>query len=84
MSRMMVFRVDAALATRIRERAARDDVPVSDFMRRAVEQALDAAEEPTPFEAARHLLGKFGSGRSDLSTDHSRILKAKLRAKHDR
>ncbi len=84
MSKMMVFRVDATLESRIKEHSARDEIAVSDFLRKAVEQALDAAGEPTPFEAIRHLVGKFGSGRRDLATDHSRILKEKLRAKHNR
>jgi hypothetical protein len=46
-----------------------------------------AAEEPTPYEAAMALLGERGgpgSGRGDLATNHSRILKEKLREKHQR
>lgn len=84
MSKTMVFRVDEELEARIRERASRDEVPVSNFLRTAVEQALATDDEVTPYESVKHLIGKFSSGRSDLASDHSRIIKERLRAKHNR
>ena len=84
MSKAIVFRADPELEARIKQRAAEQNVSVSDFLRNAAEAALASETEPTPFEAARHMMGKFGSGRGDLASDHSRILKERLRAKHDR
>ncbi len=84
MSKTVVFRTDPELEARLKQRASEQDISVSEFIRKAVEAALSAEHEPTPFEAARHLMGKFGSGRDDLASDHSRILKERLRAKHDR
>ena len=84
MAKLMAFRVDDELAMRIKQRAIAKDMPVSEFVRRAVEQALAEAPEPSPYESIKHLIGTYGSGRSDLSQNHSKILKEKLRAKHSR
>jgi hypothetical protein len=81
---MIAFRVDEKLERRIKQMAASADVPVSAFLRKVVEQALDSSPEVSPYEAAHQLIGKYDSGRSDLSGRHSQILREKLRAKHNR
>ena len=84
MTKLVAFRVDDELAMRIKERAVSKDIPVSEFVRRAVEQALAEEPEPSPYESIKHLIGTYGSGPSDLSSRRKQIIKEKIRAKHRR
>jgi hypothetical protein len=84
MSKLIAIRVSPALKVRLKRQAAAAEMPVSEFVRRAIEKALDAEPEPSLYESGRHLIGKYDSGRGDLSTRHSAVLKEKLRAKRPR
>ena len=84
MTKMLTFRVTDALQKRIKMKASAADLPVSEFLRKAIEKALEEDPGLSPYERVEHLIGSVDSGRSDLSTDHSAIIKEKLRAKHDR
>ena len=84
MSKMLAFRVDDALERRIKLKAAAAAMPVSAFLRQAVERTLGEEPELSPYEAIKHLIGTGESERTDLSEDHDRIIAEKLRAEHDR
>ena len=84
MTKMLTFRVTEALEKRIKTKASAADLPVSEFLRKAIEKALEEDQGLSPYERVKHLIGSVDSGRSDLSANHSQIIKDKLRAKHHR
>lgn len=59
----------------LRDRAAREDVSVSEVVRRAVEAWVGS--EPTPVERRRRALaaaGRFASGEADVALRHDDYL----------
>jgi hypothetical protein len=61
-------------------------VGLSDYVREAIVEKLgrDATSHPSPYELGKEVFGKYGSGRSDLSTNRKAILGEILRAKRSR
>ena len=61
----------------LRERAARENVSVSEIVRRAVD-ALVRRDRTTPqaelIARASAIAGRYGSGTADVSADHDRHL----------
>jgi hypothetical protein len=59
---------------------------LSVFVRDAIAEKLERepAEKPFPYDLGKHLFGKHGSGRHDLSSNRKAILNEILRAKHRR
>jgi Arc/MetJ-type ribon-helix-helix transcriptional regulator len=59
---------------------------LSDFVRDAIAEKLEreSTEKLRPYDLGKHLFGKRGSGRHDLSSNRKAILNEILRAKHRR
>jgi hypothetical protein len=59
---------------------------LSDFVRDAIAEKLERgpAKKPSAYDLGKHLFGKHGSGRDDLSSNRKAILDEILRAKHRR
>jgi hypothetical protein len=61
-------------------------ITLSEFVREAIAEKLRREEgaPPSPAERGRHLFGRYGSGRDDLSVNHEAILGEMLDAKYRR
>lgn len=62
---------------RLRELAAAEGRSIADLVRESVEALLGRRGRPDPEDVRRRalgLIGRFRSGRDDLSTDHDRHL----------
>jgi hypothetical protein len=82
MVRMQVRFSDERLRA-LREQAAADQASVSETVRRAVEQWIDACGRPTPAELrqrARAAAGRFGSGEHDVAEQREDYLADALRS----
>ena len=56
----------------------------SDLIKEALEQFFHKQREGTDsYELGKELFGQYGSGQGNLSRDYKRLLKGKIRAKHD-
>lgn len=77
----ITVRLGEILEAKLRDRFERGDL--SDFIRKAVEEKLER-EPPaqSAYEAGKHLFGKHGSGRTDLSSNRKAIIREKLYEKH--
>ena len=82
---MISVRLDAQLETQLQIAARLEGTSKSELIRRCLESYV-ARQKATrsPAELGRHLFGKHGSGRSDLSRNRKQILRAKLHAKANR
>ena len=79
------FRLDESLSRELKAAARREGVTASEIVRRSVADYLARREgAATAWELGRELFGRFGSGRSDLSTDRKRLVRERLRARADR
>lgn len=75
-------KLEADLRTRLGTRRSR----LSDFVRDAIAEKLERepAEQPSAYVLGKHLFGRHGSGRRDLSSNRKAILSEVLRAKRRR
>jgi RHH-type rel operon transcriptional repressor/antitoxin RelB len=65
--------------------ARREGVTRSDLVRQCLREFLERKlRSATSWELGKDLFGKFGSGRSDLSSRRKAIVGEKIRAKKDR
>lgn len=82
----ITVRLPDELEADLRARLDARGVGLSDFVRDAIAEKLERepAEESSAYELGKHLFGKHGSGRDDLSTNRKAILSDILRAKHRR
>jgi len=82
----ITIRLPAKLEADLRTRLGTRRAKLSDFVRDAIAEKLERepAEPPSAYDLGKHLFGKYGSGRSDLSTNRKAILTEALRAKHRR
>ena len=82
----ITIRLPMKLEADLRARLDMRGVGLSDFVRDAIAEKLERepAEQPSPYALGKHLFGKHGSGRSDLSSNRKTILNEILRAKHRR
>ena len=80
----ITVRLPEKLEADLRARLDTLDVDLSEFVRQAISEKLERepAKSTSAYELGKHLFGKYSSGRSDLSQNHERILREKLRAKH--
>lgn len=79
------IRLDKNLEAALRRRLQADGVSLSDFIREAIRDKLAQAEARlSPYELGKHLFGRYGSGRDDLSVKRKALLREKLNAKHRR
>ena len=77
------IRLDEKLRAEVERQLTRSGKSFSEFAREALaEKIARDAEKKTPFEAGKHLFGKHGSGRGDLSERSDEIYREKMRAKH--
>lgn len=76
-------RLDKSIEAMLRQRLSHHGIPLSEFIRDAIREKLSReAAVPNPYELGKHLFGRYGSGRDDLSTNRKALLQEKLRAKH--
>jgi len=82
----ITIRLPIKIETDLRARLAARGVGLSDFVRDAIAEKLqrEPAKQPSAYDLGKHLFGKYGSGRPDLSTNRKAILNEILRAKHRR
>jgi len=75
-------KLEADLRTRLGTRRTR----LSDFVRDAIAEKLEREPtgQPSAYDLGKHLFGKHGSGRHDLSSARKAILNEVLRVKHRR
>lgn len=80
----ITIRLPEKLEADLRARLETQGVGLSDFVRDAIAEKLERepAKRPSAYALGRHLFGKHGSGRNDLSTDRKIILNEILHAKH--
>jgi Arc/MetJ-type ribon-helix-helix transcriptional regulator len=80
----VTIRLPTKLEARLRAHVRRLGVSLSDFVRDAIGEKLE--REPTEglsaYDVGRHLFGKHGSGRADLSSNRKIVLSNMLRRKH--
>lgn len=76
------FRIDSRAAIMLDRLTKESGRSKSDIIRDSLDEYLQRhVTKPTPYELAKPYLGCVDSGRDDLGSNHSRILKEKLRAK---
>ncbi len=80
----ITIRLPAEQEARLRTRLEIDQLPLSDFVRDAIEEKLtrEAEARPSAYEAGKHLFGKYSSGKGDLASNHSKYFREKVRARH--
>jgi hypothetical protein len=75
-------RLDQETARALEKAAAASGLSKSDLLRRCLAEFL-SREQPRQlaWELGKHLFGRFGSGRSDLSQGRKRVIRAKIHAR---
>lgn len=82
---MIAVRLDRELEKNLAAAAREEGVTKSDVIRASLKEYLARKKSPgTPWELGKDVFGKFGSGRSDLSTVRKRILREKINARKGR
>ena len=75
------------LEGKLRERLDKDDTPLDEFVSQAIAEKLErepAEDKTSAYERGKHLVGKYSSGRTDLSEKADEIVAEMIRAKHRR
>lgn len=81
----VTVRLDAELEEQLANLAEQTGRSKSDLIREGLREYVERhAEHPTAWETGREFVGRVSSGRSDLSRNHSTILKEMLRARSRR
>jgi Arc/MetJ-type ribon-helix-helix transcriptional regulator len=81
----VTVRLDEDTEAKLRRLLEEKGGSLSAFVRAAIAEKLEReASKPTPYELGRHLFGRYGSGRSDLSRNSEQILREMFRAKRRR
>jgi hypothetical protein len=82
----ITVRLPVKIEADLRARLDRSRAGLSAFIREAIAEKLqrEPSAAPSAYETGKHLFGKHGSGRHDLSTNRKAILDEILRAKHHR
>jgi len=77
------IRLDSNTEAELRLRLREKQIPLSVFVREAVQEKLTNDEKAlSAYEIGEGLFGKYSSGRDDLSSSRKTILNDKLKAKH--
>jgi len=82
----ITVRLPTDIETDLRARVDANGAALSKFVRDAIAEKLqrEQPKEPSAYELGKHLFGKHGSGRHDLSNNRKAVLGEKLDAKHHR
>lgn len=81
----MTIRLDPKRAARLKRLALRRGVSKSDYVRSAVDAAMDRDDAPESWDLLKDLCGKYDLGDPDLSQrDPGVTMRARYRAKHGR
>jgi hypothetical protein len=80
----MTLRFKPQIELAIAEAAKKRGVSKSEYVRSCVTADLEQNAAPTVWELSHELCGKFGSGRSDLSTNAEQIVREMINARHRR
>lgn len=79
----LTIRLDPKLEAALRRRAQDEGETLSHFIRKAIENRLDQTpSRKTPYELGKHLFGRRGSGKGDLSVRSREYFREYARAKH--
>lgn len=82
---MLSVRLEEELSRKLKAAAARQGVTASELVRRSlVDYFAKSAAATSAWESGRALFGRYGSGRTDLSTDRKRLVRERIRARADR
>ena len=78
----ITIRLPQKLEADLRTRLAARRLALSDFVRDAIAEKLqrEPASQPSAYELGKHLFGKHGSGRPELSANRKAVLSEVLRA----
>jgi len=77
------IRLDADTEAELRLRLREQQIPLSDFVRQALQEKLSNDKKAlSAYEIGEGLFGKYSSGRDDLSSSRKAILNDKLKTKH--
>jgi len=82
----ITVRLPVKVEAELRARLDRSRAGLSKFVREAIAEKLqrEPAAKPSAYEIGKHLFGKHGSGRDDLSANRKAVLDEILRARHHR
>jgi Arc/MetJ-type ribon-helix-helix transcriptional regulator len=82
----ITVRLPVEVETELRARLDGSRAGLSEFVRKAIAEKLqrEPAGKRSAYEIGKHLFGKHGSGRDDLSTNRKAILDEILRIRHNR
>lgn len=81
----LTVRLDEELETRLRQLAAEEGETVSEFVRKVIrERVEEKPRKKTPYELGKHVFGRRGSGKRDLSERSEEYLREFFRAKRSR
>ena len=79
------LRLDELLAKRLEVAAKARGISKSELIRQCLDDYLsNGDQQPSVWEQGKHLFGRHGSGRSDLSEKCEDILRERFRAKASR
>lgn len=82
---LVSIRLDEQMAKELARAARESGVSKSELMRRCLSQYIARRKmDNLAWEVGKDLFGKYGSGRSDLSTNAKRIAREKIHAKKGR
>ena len=82
----ITIRLPKKLEADLRSHMVARGVRLPDFVRAAIAEKLEReqARQPSAYDLGRHLFGKYGSGRHNLSSSRKAILDAALRVRNRR
>jgi len=76
------IRLDAESESELRAHSRRRGQPLSEFVRRAIEEKLARDDRAiSAYDAGRELFGRYASGDGNRSTERKRLIKEKVRNK---
>lgn len=79
------IRLDPETETVLRRRLATEGIPLSAFVRDAIQEKLARSDgETSPYSLGEPLFGRYASGESDRSARRKELLRERLHAKHRR
>jgi hypothetical protein len=80
------LQLEEPLEAELRQRLARDGIPLSDFIRQAIYEKLEKLEHDIPLTdphtLGQPLFGRHASGESDRSQRRKQIIRERLNAQH--
>lgn len=82
----ITVRLPIEIEADLRARVDTSGAALSKFVREAIAEKLqrEQSDKLSAYELGKHLFGKYGSGRDDLSSNRKVVLGERLQAKHHR